>query len=178
MIQDTHSLPQSTELLPAMLGDRSVLSNLYQLYIHDFTDFVNLELDDSGKFGYDPLPLYWSEPNRFPFLIRANDRLVGFALIKKGSDFSGDSRVMEVADFFVFRGARGLGIGYSVAERIWRRFPGPWEVRVMITNVPALAFWTRAVCRYTQQTIKPMTVTKDDETRHLFRFESTSDSRS
>jgi hypothetical protein len=46
----------------------------------------------------------------------------------------------------------------------------------MITNVPALAFWTRAECRYTQQILKPMTVTKGDETRYLFRFESVSDS--
>ena len=175
MIQHTHSLPQSIELLSAKLGDRAILSNLYQLYIHDFTDFVSLELEDNGKFSYDPLPPYWSEPNRFPFLIRADGRLVGFALIKKGSDFSGDSCVMEVADFFIIRGARGRGIGYSVAERIWKRFPGPWEVRIMITNVPALAFWTRAVCRYTQQTLKPMTVTKGDETRYLFRFESISD---
>jgi predicted acetyltransferase len=114
MIQRVHLLPQSIELLPAKLGDRSVLSNLYQLYIHDFTDFVSLELEDNGKFSYDPLPPYWSEPNRFPFLIRTGGRLVGFALTKKGSDFSGDSCVWDMAAFFVIRGARGRSSGRSI----------------------------------------------------------------
>jgi predicted acetyltransferase len=171
MIQHTRP-PQWIRLTPATLEDRPVLSNLYQLYIHDFTDFVDLELGDDGRFTYDPLPPYWSERNRFPFLVKADGRLAGFALVKKGSDFSGNPEVWDIADFFVVRGARGQGVGYRVAEEIWRRFPGPWEVRVMITNAPALAFWTRAVSRFTGHKLKPDLITCGDETRYLFNFES------
>ena len=171
MTQQTHA-PQSIELLPATIEDRSVLSNLYQLYIHDFTDFVERELGDDGRFNYDPLPPYWTESNRFPFLVRVERKLAGFALVKKGSDFSGNTEVWDMADFFVVRGVRRRGVGYLVAEQIWRRFPGPWEVRVMSTNAPAMAFWARAVCRFTRQDIKPMAVTKGEETRYLFNFES------
>jgi hypothetical protein len=35
-----------------------VFSNLYQLYIHSFTDFVEQPLSDNGRFGYNPLPPY------------------------------------------------------------------------------------------------------------------------
>lgn len=171
MIQQTRP-PQSIELLSATIEDRPVLSNLYQLYIHDFTDFVHLELGDDGRFGYDPLSPYWSEPNRFPFLVRLDGKLAGFALVKKGSDFSGNAEAWDMADFFVVRGARGQGVGYKVAEKIWRRFPGSWEVRVMFTNAPALAFWTKAVCRFTGQNLKPVEVTKGEATRYLFNFES------
>ena len=175
MTQQTHA-PQSIELLPATIEDRSVLSNLYQLYIHDFTDFVERELGNDGRFSYDPLPLYWTESNRFPFLVTVERKLAGFALVKKGSDFSGNPEVWDMADFFVVRGARRHGVGYLVAEQIWRRFPGPWEVRVLTTNAPAMAFWARAVCRFTRRDIKPMAVTKSEETRYLFNFESKSES--
>ena len=175
MTQQTHA-PQSIELLPATIEDRTALSNLYQLYIHDFTDFVERELGDDGRFSYDPLPLYWTESNRFPFLVRVERKLAGFALVKKGSDFSGNTEVWDMADFFVVRCVRRRGVGYLIAEQIWRRFPGAWEVRVMTTNAPAMGFWARAVCRFTTQDIKPMAVTKGEETRYLFNFESKGES--
>jgi len=98
--------------------------------------------------------------------------LAGFALVKKGSDFSGNTEVWDMADFFVVRGARRRGVGYLIAEQIWRRFPGAWEVRVTTTNAAAMGFWAKSVWRFTRQDIKPMAVTKGEETRYLFNFES------
>jgi predicted acetyltransferase len=164
--------PQSIQLSSATVDDHPALSNLYQLYIHDFTDFVDRELGDDGRFSYNPFPPYWSEPSRFPFLVRVVASWLDLLLVKKGSDFSGDAEVWDMADFFVVRGARGHGVGYQVAEEIWRRFPGPWGVRVMLTNASAIAFWTTAVCRFTGQDLKPIKVTKGEETRYLFNFES------
>src|ERR1700761_1296989 len=81
---------RSVTLELASLQGSIVLSNLYQLYIHDFTDFVDRELGEDGKFTCDPLAPYWTDPQRFPFFIRSEGKLAGFALVKKGSDFSGD----------------------------------------------------------------------------------------
>jgi predicted acetyltransferase len=77
-----------------------------------------------------------------------------------------------MADFFVVRGLRGKGVGYSVAKIIWQKFPGPWEVRVITTNVPAQQFWAKATSRFLGKAIEPELVTKGKETRYLFLFES------
>ena len=162
----------TVEVTRATQEGQAVLSNLYQLYIHDFTEFIEQPLGNDGRFDYDPLPPYWTEPDRFPFIVRVDRKLAGFALVKKGSDFSGRADVWDMADFFLVRGVRGKGIGYSVAKSIWRQFPGPWEVRVITTNVPARRFWAKAISRFLGQAIEPKLVTKGEETRYLFLFES------
>src|SRR5215472_4044631 len=91
-------------LEPATLRDAAVLSNLLELYAHDLSDVFALEPGTDGRFGYDKLPLYWTEPEtRFPFLIRAGTRLAGFALATRGSPVSNDPNVFDVAEFFILR---------------------------------------------------------------------------
>ena len=46
-------------------GDAGLLANLLELYVHDLSEvFPRIEIGADGRFGYDPLPLYWSEPER------------------------------------------------------------------------------------------------------------------
>jgi predicted acetyltransferase len=162
----------AVQVTPAAREEQAVLSNLFQLYIHDFTDFVEQPLRSDGRFDYDPLPQYWGEPDRFPFIVRVDAKLAGFALVRRGSDFTGSPEVWDMADFFVVRGVRGKGVGCSVAKSIWQQFPGAWEVRVITTNVPARQFWTKAISRFLGKAIEPELVTKGKETRYLYLFES------
>jgi hypothetical protein len=64
-----------------------ILANLLELYAHDFSEFQPLDISLDGRFGYKSLPLYWSESNRHPFLIRFDGKLAGFALVKRGRRF-------------------------------------------------------------------------------------------
>jgi predicted acetyltransferase len=73
--------------------------------------------------------------------------------------------------FFVL-GPRRKGVGSNVAKILWQKFPGPWEVRVITTNVPAQQFWAKATSRFLGKAIEPELVTKGEETRYLFLFES------
>ncbi|AXC15298.1 hypothetical protein ACPOL_6054 [Acidisarcina polymorpha] len=77
-----------------------------------------------------------------------------------------------MADFFIVRGVRGKGVGYKVAKRLWRQFPGRWEVRVMANNVPAQKFWAKAISRFQGKSAEAELVTKGKETRYLFLFDS------
>jgi hypothetical protein len=89
--------PHGVVLDVAAPGDAALLSNLLELYIHDLSEaFPSIELGADGRYGYEPLPLYWSEPvRRFPFLIRFETRAVGFALAMRGSPATDDSEVFE-----------------------------------------------------------------------------------
>src|SRR5215472_15928929 len=130
----------SLEVIAARPEHEPILANLLQLYIHDFSEFIDLELDENGRFSYERLALYWSDPDRYPFLVKVNGHWAGFALIKRGSEINGDAGVWDVAEFFIVPGHRRRGIGKSAAHEIWRRYPGRWEVRVRDGNERAKRF--------------------------------------
>ena len=160
------------EVIPARPEQEPILANLLELYAHDFSEFLNLELGDDGRFGYRCLPLYWSEPGRHPFLVWVEGGLAGLVLVKRGSEVSGNEAVWDMAELFVLRGYRRRGIGTQIAHEVWRRFPGPWEVRVMESNVPAHDFWAHAISIHTGDAIQAIRVEKDGKCWILFSFQS------
>ena len=134
-------------------GDAGLLANLLELYIHDLSEVFPVELGCDGRFGYEKLPCYWSEPDRrFPFLITYDGILAGFVLVTRGVLPSNDPDVFDVAEFFVLRRYRRLGVARRAAFLVWDRFPGRWCVRVSEGNVGAIPFWASAVAEYTSGT--------------------------
>lgn len=144
---ETSSL--QVEVVPATTEQEPVLANLLELYAHDFSDFFDLKIRADGRFGYEPLPLYWRESGRFPFLVRVSGDLAGFVLVQQGSQVSGDRETWDVAEFFVLRGYRRHGVGVRAAHHLWRMFTGRWEVRVAEKNVVARKFWQLAISEFT-----------------------------
>jgi predicted acetyltransferase len=141
---------EAVVLVAATPTDAALLANLLELYIHDLSDvFPGLELGDDGRFGYNKLPLYWSEPDaRFAFLIRYGTRIAGFALATRGSPASDDPDALDVAEFFIVRRHRRSGVARRAAFLMWDRIPGRWIVRVSEGNAGALAFWPRVIHEY------------------------------
>jgi len=160
------------EVIPAAPEQAPILANLLELYAHDFSEFHPLDLGENGRFGYRSLPLYWSDPGRHPFLIRLEGKLAGLVLVKKGSEVSGSGAVWDMAEFFVVRGCRRQGIGSRAAHEVWRRFPGPWEVRVMQANVSARHFWAKAISTFAGEAIQPVHIEKAGQCWTVFSFES------
>src|SRR5215213_1946336 len=137
--------PMSVEVMPALREQEPVIANLLELYSHDFSEFVDLTLGADGRFGYEHLPLYWTDHNRYPFFIGAGGHLAGFVFVSRGSELSTDPDVWDMTEFFIVRGFRRLGVGTTAALQIWKRFPGRWEIRVMERNTLAKEFWARAI---------------------------------
>lgn len=159
------------EVIPAAPEHQTVLAHLLELYAHDFSEFYDVEIGPDGRFGYSSLPLYWSEAGRHPLLVWLGGKLAGFVLMKRGSDFSGKEDVWDMAEFFVLRGYRRRGIGTRVAQEVWGRFPGAWEVRVMESNTSAHHFWERAIAEFMGEAIDPVRVEKDGTGWRVFLFE-------
>lgn len=138
--------PPQIEVIRASSSQQSLLANLLELYIYDFTGFHDVPLGPDGRFGYPELPLYWQHPDRFPFLIRVSGDPAGFVLVKKAENCNGPA--WDIAEFFVLRAYRRQGVGTAVAHRVWNRLPGLWQVRVMQANATACAFWEQAIGRF------------------------------
>jgi predicted acetyltransferase len=160
------------EVIPATRKQEPILANVLELYAHDFCEFRDLELGDDGRFGYPSLSLYWSDPDRHPFLIRMDGKLAGLVLVKRGFGISGNHAVWDMAEFFVIRGCRRFGIGTQAAHAVWTRFPGLWEVRVMQTNVAGERFWSRAISMFVGEVIHPVQIEDHGASWSLFSFES------
>ena len=158
------------DLVRASQSDHHILENLLHLHMHDFSEFLGTTPSEDGRFSYPRLPLYWEEPSRAAFLIRAAGSLAGFALSSRGSLISGDPEVSDVSEFFVVRGLRRRGVGRAAAHELFRT-AGVWEVRVLDSNQPAQRFWRATIEQYTRGHFKVEPWTRDDGSEwHVFRF--------
>ncbi|HKY37518.1 MAG TPA: GNAT family N-acetyltransferase [Polyangiaceae bacterium] len=132
-------------------AEAGLLANLLELYVHDLSEIFAIEPGPDGRFGYPTLPLYWSEPEkRFPFLIRAGGKVIGFVLVTRGSPATDDPDVLDVAEFFVLRRHRRTGCGQRAAALLFDRLPGRWIVRVSEGNRGAIPFWEAVVSAYSR----------------------------
>lgn len=160
-------------LVPAMPADVGTLEHLLHLYVHDFSEFIGLLPSDDGRYSYPALPLYWLEPGRSAYLLRTGNGLVGFALISRGSQVSGDPTIVDVAEFFVVRGARLCGVGRGAAIQLFDSIRGVWEVRVREVNTIALRFWQSVILRYTSGNFESREWSRNDGSRWtVFRFDN------
>ncbi|KYF59144.1 hypothetical protein BE04_36705 [Sorangium cellulosum] len=166
--------PQAVSLDAAAPSDAALLSNLLELYIHDLSDvFPGLELGPDGRFGYDKLPLYWSErERRFALIVRCAGRIAGFVLATRGSPAADNPDVLDVAEFFIVRRYRRSGVGRRAAVLLWQRFPGAWIVRVSEGNAGALAFWRSVVAEFTSGAATETTRPGRPHPWRVFSFES------
>ena len=160
------------ELIQAGPEHQHSLQNLLELYIHDFSEFVSVDVNEDGRFGYPDLPRYWSEPGRIPFLARIQGKLAGLALVTRGPGLCGDSDVWDMAEFFVLRRYRHRGIGTEMAEQIWSLCPGRWQIRVRSNNLPACHFWETAIAKFTQGRVSSKDIETDETVWNLFSFQS------
>jgi predicted acetyltransferase len=126
------------ELLPNPPEERHVLDNLGRFYVYDFTDFMDWACPENGLFGCGTDEFWASETNRF-FVIRVDGELAGFAVVDASA--SGPEWDYDIAEFFVLRKFRRRGVGAHVARELFDRFRGRWQVRVLVENTAAHAFW-------------------------------------
>ena len=171
-MNESNSLRSNIEIISASLEQKPVLANLLELYSHDFCDYIDLEIGPDGRFGYLDLDLYWTDPDRLPFLLYVAGRLAGFILIKASHRDAQGSMVWDVAEFFILRSYRRRGIGTETAHQLWRRFPRRWEVRGMATNERAYRFWHHAIESFSGDAILATRFSQGGGDWRRFSFES------
>jgi predicted acetyltransferase len=142
--------PASLSFQPASSTERVLLENLAQFYYYDFSEVLEFDVGNDGRFGGVDLTPYWLDEWKHPFLLRVDDKLAGFALISERSKISGKSGVFDLTEFFVLRRFRRQGVGRAAAFAAFDRFAGPWEVRQREENPDATAFWRRTIDEYTR----------------------------
>ncbi|MBM4222669.1 MAG: GNAT family N-acetyltransferase [Gammaproteobacteria bacterium] len=160
------------EVVKATIEQKPLLANLLELYAYDFTEFCDFDIGDNGFYGYESLPLYWTEVTRFPYVIYVDTKIAGFVLVQKGSPISDDTTVWDIAEFFVMKKYKRHGVGTAAALKIWEQFKGPWQVRVLVSNPIACSFWLRAIKNFTLVVPSKTEATIKEEDWIIYTFES------
>ncbi len=147
----------SIELIPALPEQRDIFENLWQLYTHDFTEYIDEQVDEHGLYPFDfDFHRYWERDGFFPYLARVHRQIAGFSLVSSRIRHrSGPGR--HVDEFFVLRRYRGRGIGRSLAFQTFDTYQGYWEVSEVGTNLPAQAFWRKVIGDYTDHQFEEIT---------------------
>ena len=139
------------ELEAAPKSALEVVQNLARFYVYDMSracgHMPGWEVPPDGLYECTDLSRYWTEPNRWPFLIKADGELAGFVLVNK--EGSTPDVEWDMGEFFVIAKFQGKGVGRYAALKTFDRFPGTWEVRQMVSNQPAIDFWRRVIESYT-----------------------------
>ena len=160
------------ELVAVERKDAATLGNLFELYAHDFSELLPLDVGDDGRFGVTEARQGWDDAGSYALFIRADRKLAGFAIVHRGSRVTDAPDVMDVAEFFVLRRWRRLGVGTRAAHAMFRRHAGNWEVRVREGNPAALAFWPRAIRSFTGEDCPGEAWRAKASSWRVFRFES------
>ncbi|WP_339296214.1 GNAT family N-acetyltransferase [Paenibacillus sp. FSL W7-1279] len=135
------------ELVPKR--KQAVIVNLMQLYLYDFTKYLDISVNDQGLFlPYPDLDEFWKKRERkYPYLITFDQRPAGFALIERMDDALDADYYMT--EFFVMQKYRRTGLGTWAATRLFAHFQGRWKVTQISSNIPAQAFWRKVIEAYT-----------------------------
>jgi len=121
----------------------ALLRNLYQLYIHDMSEWFGFEAGPDGRFEYDTDSL-WHDDVAVT-LLRISGAPAGFAVVHSAHPWLGREASRDVKDFFVLRRYRRQAVGRALARHLWNEHPTEWLVRVLAANLPAVPFWRSAV---------------------------------
>lgn len=124
----------------AAAHDRPVIEALLDAYLAELSSHRDNPIGATDAASYRYLDLYWSAANRHPFLIRADDHVVGFVLAYEPS-----AACKHLAEFYIAPRWRRLGIGRSAVALLWSQLPGAWELQVHAANQTAARFWTCCV---------------------------------
>ena len=134
---------------PVRKDEKEILRNLLEKYDYEFSQYNDLDVNDLGLYGYDYLDNYWTEENRFPFFIRADNKLAGFVMVNDYPEVNLGTKY-SMSEFFVMYKYRRHGIGKYAVKYILDKFKGKWQLKFHPKNDVSKNFWLKTIEEYTQ----------------------------
>lgn len=140
--------------------EKTILYNLLQFAIYDASQYVDIDLNESGFFDYDWFENYFIDDDRDAYFIKMGDKLIGFVMVNENLKIYSNGK--SIAEFLIFPSYRRKKIGKQVAITIFDMYLGNWEVELIKNSIQAYKFW--------QNTIKEYTNNNYEEKNKIFTF--------
>ncbi|MFJ7826387.1 GNAT family N-acetyltransferase [Psychrobacillus sp. NPDC096623] len=123
--------------------EKTILKNLYSLYLHDLSKFTSqLDIGEDGCFEYDGLDEFWETEGLSPYFINLDSNIIGFILLVERPVLKKDYD-LGVNDLFILNKYKGNGFGRQAIEELFKVKKGKYFVIELIENSPAVSFWKR-----------------------------------
>lgn len=135
---------------PMLVEQKSVLIQLMELYMYDFSLYSDDDINEYGYFGYSRIDDYWNEEGRYPYLIRVNEKIAGFVLVRSCCEYNELLNPHNIAEFFIMQKYRRRGVGKIASMKVFDMHKGGWEVSQWSNNIPAQKFWRAVISEYTK----------------------------
>ena len=145
-------MEDSVKLVKIQAKDKSILQNLFQLYMHDITASLPMDVNEHGLFEYNYLDYYFTEENRHAFLIYIDEKIGGFVLVNDDFmvlDDKNNDKCYNLSEMFVLNAYKKKGYGEKTARQVFDMFKGNWEIRPVPRSEGAKHFWLEVVKKYT-----------------------------
>lgn len=126
---------------------KEMLYNVLQKYLYEMTRYYDDEMDDKGNYPYRYFDNYFTEPARKAMFILFENKPAGFILLNNHS-YINQAPDNVIAEFSVFPIYRKRGIAQEAVELLYSRYPGKWELKFNVCNIPAANFWTKATEKF------------------------------
>jgi ribosomal-protein-alanine N-acetyltransferase len=149
--------------------DRRWLQGVYRDYLDDLAPDTGVfpVLGEVGHREPDQILRWFGDPNAFPLIILKAAEPVGFAMVARAAPSATKPRIdYRMAEFFIARTRRRLGIGQTAVPLILSRFAGRWEITEYLRNAGAVSFWRGVVAAYTRGSFQERIV--NGEVRQVF----------
>lgn len=135
-------------------SDRLWIGSIYREYLDDLSAQNTGLFPVLGEVGHrepDQIARWFGDRNAVPLVILKSAERVGFAMVARGGATAGSPAIeYRMAEFFITRASRRLGVGRTAVQLILNRFAGRWEITEYLRNPGAVSFWRRVVAGYTQ----------------------------
>ena len=157
------------ELYEVSEKDKDIIFNLMQLYTYELSFFedetTNFQLQENGLFKLSKyIDLYWTQEERHPYILKYDGQIAGFVLERFNED-----RMNEIAEFFVLNKYRKHGAGTFMANEMFNRYKGEWEIRTLLKNKRVQEFWRKVVKSASNGNYEERFIR--DNTKYAFYFE-------
>lgn len=144
------------------------IQGVYRDYLDDLLPGHGVfpALAELGHSEPDQVACRFEDPRVHPLVILKDADPVGFAMVARPTPRALQPVDYRMAEFFIARPRRRLGIGQSAVQLILSRFAGWWEITQYLRNTGAVKFWRRVVAGYTCGHYQERII--NDEVRQLF----------
>ena len=134
----------------AKISDKNTLMNLLEKYLYEFSQWEKTDVNDDGLYGYEYLECYFAEVNRFPYLIKVDNKLAGFILVSDYPEVPDERTDFCLSEFFIMNKYRRKGYGKEAVFRVFDMHHGKWQLKRHPHNIGSVCFWNNVISEYTK----------------------------
>lgn len=123
-------------------SEEESLLNLWQQYMHDLSEFRTWISPIDGRYRDDRLRTYFAYEEHWAYLIRYQEEIAGFALVRKS-----EPGTYLLGEFFIQSKFRKLGVGSQAVSLLLGDFSGNWQIPFQNENPNAAKFWRNTIAK-------------------------------